>query len=357
MDAKESRRGSYTWQSILHDRDVIESGARWRIRDDCSVKIWQHRWLPIKHPNRNTSAPLESLEDATVDLLTDTPTRTWNTGLIAGIFTPIEAELIHHIPLARQACAEKLFWPFTQSGRYTSKFGYRFLKEAHDRVKGGNDQPVEGFWRKIWVLRVPNKIKNFILRACKDSIPTKGVELSVVRIGSMELLSHQQLRGFQRAALLDSGKSCPTRSLRNDSMDDLEPAKPNLPSYTKLQRRPTRIVLQKPKVVRKSPPIAVFKLNFDGAVFKQENKSGVSVAIRDCEGLVIASLIQLLPQAYDATDIEAIVACRALDFGQEVGIQEAVLEGDRLAIRQALKEGGISMASIKPLILDILGVL
>lgn len=113
------------------------------------------------------------MEDATIDLLINTPTRTRNTSLIVGIFTPIEAKLIPYIPLARQACVDKLFWPFTQSGRYTSKFGYRFLKEAHDGVESGNDQPVEGFWRKIWVLRVPNKIKNFVWQACKDSIPTK----------------------------------------------------------------------------------------------------------------------------------------------------------------------------------------
>ncbi|KAF3959114.1 hypothetical protein CMV_016044 [Castanea mollissima] len=86
----------------------------------------------------------------------------------------------------------------------------------------------------------------------------------------------------------------------------------------------------------------MFKINFDGAVFKSENSSGAGVAIRDCRGRVIASLAQLLPQAYDAMKIETIAACRALEFGLEVGIGEAVLEGDSQAIIQALKEEGIS---------------
>ena len=69
---------------------------------------------------------------------------------------------------------------------------------------------------------------------------------------------------------------------------------------------------------------------------------------------MIASFTQLLSQAYEVTEIEAIASCHALEFGLEVGINEAILEGDCLAIRQALKDGGSSMASVKPLILDAL---
>ena len=50
---------------------------------------------------------------------------------------------------------------------------------------------------------------------------------------------------------------------------------------------PTNLTPQKSKVVWKPPPTGMFKLNFDGAVFKQENQSGVDVAIRDCKGLAL----------------------------------------------------------------------
>lgn len=94
------------------------------------------------------------------------------TSHIDGLFAPTEAELIKRIPLARKACADELFWPFTQSGKYTSKSGYRFLKDAQDGLDGSEKQPVQIFWRKIWVLGVPNKMKNLVWRTCKDSIPT-----------------------------------------------------------------------------------------------------------------------------------------------------------------------------------------
>lgn len=63
-----------------------------------------------------------------------------------------------------------------------------------------------------------------------------------------------------------------------------------------------------------------------------------------------------LPQAYNATEIKALAACHAVELGQEVGIQEAELEGDCLSIIQTLKDGGSSMAAVKPLILDALGI-
>ena len=52
MEAAESSRGSYSWKSILHGRDVIKRGACWRIGNGRDVQIWQHTWLQCKHPTR-----------------------------------------------------------------------------------------------------------------------------------------------------------------------------------------------------------------------------------------------------------------------------------------------------------------
>ncbi|GFS29999.1 hypothetical protein Acr_00g0009630 [Actinidia rufa] len=43
-------------------------------------------------------------------------------------------------------------------------------------------------------------------------------------------------------------------------------------------------------VVRKPPAHSMFKVNFDGAIFKGQNVSGVGVIIRDCIGEPIAAL-------------------------------------------------------------------
>ena len=41
LEAPNSRLGSYAWRSILRGRDVILSGARWRVGNGQRIKIWQ----------------------------------------------------------------------------------------------------------------------------------------------------------------------------------------------------------------------------------------------------------------------------------------------------------------------------
>ena len=73
-----------------------------------------------------------SLEEATVDQLLDESKREWNKDIIDGIFAPEEDELIYRIPLSATASEDSIFWPLTQDGTYTSKTGYRFLKEESE---------------------------------------------------------------------------------------------------------------------------------------------------------------------------------------------------------------------------------
>ena len=54
MDARHSSRASYAWKSILNARHVITKGARWRIGNGTSTRIWLDKWLP-RHPRANPS--------------------------------------------------------------------------------------------------------------------------------------------------------------------------------------------------------------------------------------------------------------------------------------------------------------
>ena len=174
MEASESRNSSYIWKSILHGRDVLNRGACWRIGNGHSVKIWQHSWLPIKHPTRVPSHVVTGLEEATVELLIDVETCTWNTDLIDGLFVPHKAKAIKAIPLSRNTSEDTLCWPWTQSGKYSCKSSYGFLKNEYDRVVDSESLTDEGsFWEKIWALRIPHKTRNFIWRAYHNSISTK----------------------------------------------------------------------------------------------------------------------------------------------------------------------------------------
>ena len=97
----------------------------------------------------------------------------------------------------------------------------------------------------------------------------------------------------------------------------------------------------------------MYKINYDAAIFEHEGKSGIGVIIRDSHGAAIATLSQLIPCAYQAADMEAIATNRALEFAREIGINEAILEGNSSLVHQALKRGEHSLSPFGLLVEDI----
>ena len=88
----------------------------------------------------------------------------------------------------------------------------------------------------------------------------------------------------------------------------------------------------------KPPPLELFKINFDGAVFPHDKKSGIGVVIRDHQGSVIASCLKSIHQELCSEDIEATTAAWALLFALEVGVKRAILKGDSLSVIKGLME-------------------
>ena len=114
------------------------------------------------------------MEEATVKCLIDKSTRTWNATMVDGIFAPQEVEEIKNIPLAKKETEDTLYWPWEQDGRYSCKTGYRFLKEDEVGFLVAENQDHEKeLWKKIWALECPNKVRNLIWRACRNSFPSK----------------------------------------------------------------------------------------------------------------------------------------------------------------------------------------
>ena len=70
-----------------------------------------------------------------MDKLIKEDTRTWDEDVIDGIFAPKEAALIKSIPLSRYPTEDKLFWPWTQTGKYTCNSRYCFLKSEVEESK------------------------------------------------------------------------------------------------------------------------------------------------------------------------------------------------------------------------------
>ena len=83
----------------------------------------------------------------------------------------------------------------------------------------------------------------------------------------------------------------------------------------------------------------VLKLNLKehGAWSKETNSNGVGVVIRDSEGEVLGAYASKQTRCVDSFIVEAKAAVCALDFAQEMGLRNIILEGDRLTVIKKLQ--------------------
>ena len=98
----------------------------------------------------------------------------WNEEQIDLTVAPFLAQQIKAIPLCKSVMRDCLVWPRTRDGNYSVKTGYQLLEELENRgeASGSNSNNLRSFWKGIWKMRIPNKIKNFCWRACTESLPT-----------------------------------------------------------------------------------------------------------------------------------------------------------------------------------------
>ena len=101
----------------------------------------------------------------------------------------------------------------------------------------------------------------------------------------------------------------------------------------------------RPMITWRPPAHDQYKVNVDGAVFKHRSQVGIGVVIRDKNGVVIAALSKLVNAPLEAVEIEAKAMESSVIFARDVGIREAVFEGDFLTICRALQGEGEAPSS------------
>ena len=92
------------------------------------------------------------------------------------------------------------------------------------------------------------------------------------------------------------------------------------------------------------PPENSLKINFDGALFKDINKAGLGVIIRDNQGQVLASLSEQVQLSCSSDLVEAIAAARAIALAHDLSLSNYILEGDSDKVITALKRNDDSLS-------------
>ena len=95
----------------------------------------------------------------------------------------------------------------------------------------------------------------------------------------------------------------------------------------RLQRQPHRWAPPEP---------GIYKANYDGAYFAEEEDSGIGIVVRNDLGQVMASLAEKLAMPPTVEILETMAARRAMIFMEELGLRRAIFEGDSETVVKAL---------------------
>ena len=340
LDAKEASSASYAWKSILKGREVIKKGALWRVGDGKQIRIWGDNRLPVKKAVRITTPVMWGQENSSVEVLINPVTKCWRNEVIEHVFNPVEAKMIKAIPLSSSNKVDTLIWPFNPSGHYSVKFGYKFLQECAENSHVPAQESI--FWKKVWVLEVPSKVKKFIWRACREALPTRknlqrrrivpngicdlckaeeedcshalffcsdvhviwSVEWSWIAAlqghTMKEIFSYAFEEKMDVTLLAFTNWSVWNRRNQLHFKENACPLNQILPLAKERKRefqclQPTTLRMQHRKHTRWKPPERdYYKVNYDGATFEQQGKASLGVVIRNSNGEVMASMSQLV---------------------------------------------------------------
>lgn len=96
--------------------------------------------------------------------------------MVRQLFSLTDATSILNIPLSSRLPRDRLVWAYTPKGCFIVKSEYKVamaIRDLGDSWATLSNQTCKKFWKRLWELNVPNKVKTFAWWASKNIILTK----------------------------------------------------------------------------------------------------------------------------------------------------------------------------------------
>lgn len=105
------------------------------------------------------------MEELTVSALMQENCRSWDYDTLLELFNDRDKCLILQIPLSTRLTEDKWYWVLDNDGNFSVRSCYR-------KLRGERAFTYKEFWKKLWKLKLPGKVLNFLWRACRNVLPT-----------------------------------------------------------------------------------------------------------------------------------------------------------------------------------------
>lgn len=361
---------------------MVKAGARKRIGDERDTAIWNVPWLPDATDGYvRTPMPVQ-LQNSTVHSLMQEEICMWDVDIIQDILQTRDADLVKRIPLPLEEVKHSWFWILDEKGEYTVKSGYRWLQ-------GELDMEDKCFWTKLWSLKLPGKVLNFLWRVCSLCLPTasalvlKHVDMNILcpwchsenetdmhvlfecdfartvwSLAGMSSIVQQLItdsagmvirhvfNNCSREQCVQMGMVCWSLWNRrnqwvwnkvNGSAFGVKAAALNLLRDWR-EAQVTEMNVRKPTGARQweKPEAGWVKVNVDAATFRDKSV-GWGAVIRDHNGAFLATICKKVEGAWRPREAEAMAIKEALSWIIKLQYQKCIVETDARTLVQACK--------------------
>jgi ribonuclease HI len=395
LEASSGKKPSYAWRSLQSSCDLVQEGLVWRVGNGKKIRIWKDRWINSPSTYMVTSPPRILNSDSTVDSLIDDNTKWWDQDLLNRLFSREDSMAIQALPVSATDKEDTLIWRGTANGVFSVRSAYHIQndRDLAARAGGSSGESKKKIWSIIWQLDIKSVEKNFLWRACHDSLPTKANLCSRKIISDpMCPICEQVLESayhilwncpsacdvwsagcpsFQKSSCegstflqvveemyekCDVGDFCLFVSIarriwlrRNGLIHEGTFEHPDflvkqahqemevLRNLMDEERRKKEPPDDPPNSTWKAPPQGWYKANWDAGIDRKKGRVGLGVIIRDHTGAMWAAKSQTRHGFLDPTAAEAWAALMAVQLCIEMGITHVQFEGDAENVVKAVK--------------------
>ncbi|KAM6556825.1 hypothetical protein CsatB_003844 [Cannabis sativa] len=110
-----------------------------------------------------------ALQFAKVNNIISMDGQDWDMDVLNDLFVERDKDLILKVPIKVGITSDHLCWSKEGSGEYSVSSAYELLQEKKGRgVEGAGT----AFWKHLWALKIPPKVKNLVWRAGVACLPT-----------------------------------------------------------------------------------------------------------------------------------------------------------------------------------------